>query len=171
MELTSARRLETARLQLMPGVVPTNEMRGMVATESRGSALLPGFAQGASMIVGVLLGEALRTRVWTIPSPHSREALFQLSVWGALIAGVVASIAAVGARWRRPRAESRGMTACALTAVMGVVIAQLSWHGGWLCGAALWILILVGPGLAAWASERRESRQGRSRIGSDGGQS
>jgi amino acid transporter len=109
------------------------------------------------VLLGVLVGEASRTRWWTIQTPHSREALLDISILFAAACAIVAFLGAAASLTvkRATRRPSRlGLTnTFILMVVVGVPVAFLGRLGNAATTGAL-ALLLLGPVAVVWSSPR-----------------
>jgi hypothetical protein len=108
-------------------------------------------AASGGVLVGALLAEGLRTRVWTLQTPHSREALFTISVLAACAYGTItllsAGIALLLKRGQAPSVRTTRRQVFLLSIAIGILAAALGRSAGPFGVAIAWACLLLAPAL------------------------
>jgi 4-hydroxybenzoate polyprenyltransferase len=117
---------------------------------------------GCGVCLGVLVAECIRTRAWTLHTPHSREALLWISLLGAVASASLACLAATAAllvsRARGVVSRIGLRKAFLLALLIGPLAALLTYLGEW-ASAGVPVLLLLGPAAVCWAWPSRHPSQ------------
>ena len=122
-----------------------------------------GAVQGAGILLGVVAPEAIRTRGWTMTTPHSVSALISISALLASSAGVIAGIVSFAAFLVVSRRVPSNATVVRLrqafvsTFILGLALVPLVHNAGWFRAIAGWVVLLVGAVGAVFLSMVRRS--------------